>query len=189
MIFNISENAGTRKPVYLDGDIRRTFLRKGGGDYKAQPQYIERMLRDASAECWGGRIFQRLSVDEAFDASSLKWYRDRYNQYNQGFDPSQPDIQFLKDWGYVIKEEGLLKPTYAAIMLFGSPRAVHQLIPRPTLDLQVLPYGTQGQMPETRWIDRFVSEVNIIHTWQQLVAKYMFFMPRPFREIDPLSLA
>lgn len=43
LVFHISENGRTRKPVYLDGDIRRTFLRKGGGDYKAQPQDIERM--------------------------------------------------------------------------------------------------------------------------------------------------
>ena len=36
LTFHVAENPRTRKPVYLDGDIRRTFLRKGGGDYKAQ---------------------------------------------------------------------------------------------------------------------------------------------------------
>jgi ATP-dependent DNA helicase RecG len=36
LIFQIAENQRTRKPVYLDGDIRRTFLRKGSGDYRAQ---------------------------------------------------------------------------------------------------------------------------------------------------------
>ena len=41
LAFHIAENPRTRKPVYLDGDIRRTFIRKGGGDYRAQPQDIE----------------------------------------------------------------------------------------------------------------------------------------------------
>ena len=43
-------------------------------------------------------------------------------------------------------------------------------------------------MPETRWIDRLVSEVNIVQSWQQLLAKYRFFMPSPFRDIDPVTL-
>jgi len=54
LAFQIVENPRTRKPVYLDGDIRRIFLRKGGGDYRAQQHEIERMLRDASADCWDG---------------------------------------------------------------------------------------------------------------------------------------
>lgn len=94
----------------------------------------------------------------------------------------------MMDWGYVVKENNELKPIRAAIMLFGSHRAIHQLIPRPTLDVQFLAYGTGDEMPETRWIDRFVSEDNIVRTWQQLVAKYRFFMPKPFRDIDPHTL-
>jgi ATP-dependent DNA helicase RecG len=188
LVFHISENVRSRKPVYLDGDIRRTFLRKGGGDYKAQMQDIERLLRDAAGDRWDGQIFERVTLDEAFNNSSLKWYRNRFHQYNEGFDPLQPDTEFLTDWGYIVKEGTELKPIRAAIILFGSLRAMHQLIPRPTLDVQFLPYGIRDEMPETRWIDRFLSEDNIIQTWQQLVAKYKFFMPKPFLHIDPHTL-
>ena len=73
-------------------------------------------------------------------------------------------------------------------MLFGSPLAVHQLIPRPTLDFQFLGYATDEPMPETRWIDRIVCEENIIQAWDQLVSKYKFFMPKPFKDIDPVTL-
>ena len=73
-------------------------------------------------------------------------------------------------------------------MLFGSLMGVRQLIPKPVLDIQFLPYATNEEMPETRWIDRFVSEVNIVQTWQKLLAKYKFFMPKPFRDIDPVTL-
>lgn len=60
--------------------------------------------------------------------------------------------------------------------------AVHQLIPRPTLDFQFLGYATDEPMPETRWIDRIVCEENIIQAWDQLVSKYKFFMPKPFKD-------
>lgn len=43
-------------------------------------------------------------------------------------------------------------------------------------------------MPETRWIDRTVCEDNIIQAWDQLVTKNRFFMPKPFRDIDPVTL-
>jgi ATP-dependent DNA helicase RecG len=58
LAFHIEENPRTRKPVYLDGDIRRTFIRRGGGDYKAQMPDIERMLRDATADRWDAQVFE-----------------------------------------------------------------------------------------------------------------------------------
>lgn len=69
-----------------------------------------------------------------------------------------------------------------------TPLAIHQLLPRPTLDVQLLGYATDEEMPGTRWIDRFVCEENIIQAWIQLVTKYRFFMPKPFRDIDPVTL-
>jgi ATP-dependent DNA helicase RecG len=188
LVFHVTENPRTRKPVYLDGDIRRTFLRKGGGNYKAQMQDIERMLRDATADRWDSQPFERVALVEVFNPSSLRWYRDRFHAANAGFDPRQPDLDFLYDWGYLLKDDGKLLPTRAAVMLFGSLRGVRNLIPRPVFDVQFLGYATNEALPETRWIDRFVSEENIIQSWEQLVAKYKFFMPKPFRDIDPVTL-
>jgi ATP-dependent DNA helicase RecG len=188
LAFHIAENIRTRKPVYLDGDIRRTFVRRGGGDYRAKLPDIERMLRDATEDRWDSQIFERVALKEAFNESSLAWYRSRFHQHNSGFDPKQPDFEFLHQWGYLIKDGRKVRPTKAAVMLFGSPLAIHQLIPRPTLDVQFLPYGSNDDLPETRWIDRFVCEENIIQSWLQLLTKYMFFMPKPFKDIDPVTL-
>ncbi|HKZ16752.1 MAG TPA: RNA-binding domain-containing protein [Geobacteraceae bacterium] len=188
LAFHIAENPHTRKPVYLDGDIRRTFLRKGSGDYKAQMIDIERMLRDATADRWDSQPFDRVLLKEAFHPSSLRWYRDRFHQVNTGFDPKQPDQEFLYHWGYLLRDGKRFIPIRGAIMLFGSPLAIHQLIPRPTLDFQFLGYATDEPMPETRWIDRIVCEENIIQAWDQLVSKYKFFMPKPFKDIDPVTL-
>ena len=188
LIFRIDENPRTRKPLYLDGDIRRSFLRKGDGDYRAQIQDIERMLRDATADIWDSQPFERVLLKEAFDSRSLRWYRNRFHAFNEGFDLEQPDQDFLYHWGYLLRDGKQFVPTRAAIMLFGSSLAVHQLLPRPTLDVQFLGYETDETMPEVRWIDRFVCEDNIIEAWNQLVSKYKFFMPKPFRDIDPVTL-
>lgn len=188
LLFQIAENQRTRKPVYLDGDIRRTFLRKGSGDYKAQMQDIERLLRDATAERWDSQPFERVLQQEAFSDRSIHWYRTRFHTIYSDSNSQEPDEQFLYQWGFLLRDGKRFTPTRAAIMLFGSSLAIHQIIPRPTLDVQFLGYATDEQMPETRWIDRMVCEENIIQAWQQLVAKYKFFMPKPFRDIDPVTL-
>ena len=61
--------------MYLDGDIRRTFLRKGSGDYKAQMQDIERMLRDATADRWDSQPFERVDIEDAFNPMTWEWGR------------------------------------------------------------------------------------------------------------------
>jgi ATP-dependent DNA helicase RecG len=189
LAFRVAENLRTRKPVYIDGDIRKTFLRKGGGDYRAQQHDIERMLRDASEDRWDSQPFTRVGLDEGvFHSASLKWYRDRFHATNPGFDVEQPHNDFLYEWGYLVKEGGKLLPTRGAVALFGSLRGVRQLMPKPVLDVRFLGYASTEDFDETRWIDRLVSEVNIVETWQQLLAKYLFFMPKTFRDIDPATL-
>ncbi len=42
---------------------------------------------------------------------------------------------------------------------------------------------------QTRWLDRTAYEENIVQACEQLLAKYMFFMPKPFRKTDPVTLA
>ena len=64
LAFQVAENPRTRKPVYLDGDIRRTFLRKGGGDSLAAPDELERMRRAASEDHWDSHPFRRVRLHE-----------------------------------------------------------------------------------------------------------------------------
>lgn len=61
-------------------------------------------------------------------------------------------------------------------------------MPKPVLDVRFLGYARAEDFGDTRWIDRYVSEVNLVETKQQLLAKYLFFMPKTFRDIDPATL-
>ena len=80
-------------------------------------QDIERMLRDAAADRWDGQVFDRVSLDEAFDKGSLNWYRGRFHQANEGFDPEQPDEDFLREWGYLARSDKEVRnPAIAAAM-------------------------------------------------------------------------
>ena len=186
LIFTISEAPRQNKPLYLNGDIRRSFIRRGGCDHRCTMTEIERFLRDAAEERWDGQVFD-FPLQEAFDEDSLKWYRALFDERNPGHDKSLSHQDFLYQWGYLLRQEGRLLPTRAAILLFGSSTAVHQMLPRPILDVQWIPSELGAPLPEIRWLDRIVFEDNLLVTWRELVARYMQKAEKPFR-IDPHTL-
>ena len=115
----------------------------------------------------------------AFANTHGGWLVFGISQQGEAFDVSgvlKPDkvqndfLSVLYDWGYVIDDGERRLPTRAAVILFGSLRSVRNLIPRPVIDVQFLGYATDEPLPETRWIDRFVSEENIVQSWLQLIA-------------------
>ena len=186
LAFHIPEVSRQNKPIYLSSDIRRSFIRRGGCDQHCTMTEIERFLRDAADERWDGQIFD-FPPEEAFDQESVKWYRALFNERNPGHDESLSDQEFLHQWGYLIRKEEALQPTRASILLFGAPAAIHQMLPRPTLDAQWIPSNFGDPLPEVRWLDRVVFEDNLIVTWRGLVSRYMQKAEKPF-SIDPHTL-
>jgi ATP-dependent DNA helicase RecG len=185
--FYIPEATRQNKPIYLNGDIRRTFIRRGDGDHRCRMNEIERFLRDSAEDRWDGQIFD-FPMNQALDAKSVRWYRNHFYQVNPGHNEDISDHEFLHQWGYLLGQNGKLAPTRAAIMLFGSSAAMHHVLPRPTLDIQWIPSNMEDPLPEMRWLDRVVYEDNLITTWQSLVARYRQHEPAPFGKIDPHTL-
>lgn len=186
LIFYIPEVHRREKPVYLNGDIRKTYIRSGGGDMHCTEQEINRFLREASEERYDSGTVS-LDPTICFDTETLRWYRSLFNARYPERDSSVPDLEFLQDWGLVLDQEGRLLPTRASILLFGTQRALVQLLPRPVVDCQYIQARFQDELPEERWADRLVVETNLMQAWRNLVEFYSRHAERPFL-IDPSTL-
>ena len=77
LIFYIPEAHRSEKPVYLNGDIRRSFVRKGGCDVRCSDNERNRFLVDAATERYDGQPVD-FDLNAAFDLESIKWYRATY---------------------------------------------------------------------------------------------------------------
>lgn len=187
LVFYVPEARRQDKPVYLNNDIKQSYIRRGGGDERCRPEEIQRFIRDASDERYDCEVIEA-DVESFFDPESLRWYRRIFDERNPGNETaSHSDVEFLHHWGLVIEKAHSLSPTRAAVILFGSGPVVRQYLPRPVVDCQWVPAEWSGSLPDQRWTDRIVAEDNLIRTWQTLVQKFMQHSEQPF-QVDPASL-
>jgi len=186
LVFFVPEASRQDKPVYLGNDIRKSFIRRGGGDERCTREEIERFVRDAAVERADGECID-LDPEHCFDSATLDWYRRIFNERKPSAEPTQSDVEFLHEWGFVIEKEGELKPTRAAILLFGSNAALRQHLPRPVFDCQWSNVPKDQVTPEVRWADRLVAEENLLQSWRALVEKFMARSSTSF-DLDPATM-
>ena len=187
LVFYVPEANRADKPVYLDGNITRSFVRRGGSDVRCSVSERDRFLVDAMPERFDGRVIER-GLESAFDGNSLRWYRETYEgRPGNRSHADLSDLDFLEEMGLLAERNGRRAPTRAAILLFGCNAAFRQLLPRPVVDCQRFALPRDEADTGGRWIDRTVLDENLIRTWRALVDWYGRFAERPFR-IDPVTL-
>ena len=160
LVFYIPEAQRTEKPVYLNGDIRRTFIRRGGCDVRCSEDERNRFLIDAAAERYNSQSID-LSLDTCFNGNSIKWYRNNYEGRagNRSY-AELSDRDFLAQMGLLVEQAGQLKPSRAAILLFGTDAALRQLVPKPVVDCQIFSLTRDKAETGERWSDRLIVEEN-----------------------------
>lgn len=185
--FHVSEMARADKPVYLKGDPRQSYVRRGAGDEQCTQSELERFLRDAAQDRYDGAVLAELAAESCFDLATVKWYQAQFARRNPEHAEITDPIAFLLNWNFVVEQDGKLHPTRAGVLLFGTGRFVRQILPRPVLDYQRIDTAFEQWSAEQRWHDRYVFEENIFQTWQGLVARYMRIAEHPF-SLDPTTL-
>ena len=185
LVFHVPESPRGEKPIYLRGDIRESYIRRGAGDERCTMLEIKRFLRDASADYDGQAV--DLDAEGFFDPDSLRWYRRLFEDRNPGRRQDPSDMEFLHEWGFVVEQDGRLAPTRAAVLVLGRGRYVRQVLHRPVVDYQFIDCTFDSWPPDLRWSDRAVVEENLVQAWLTLSERYMRRSDRPFR-IDPATL-
>lgn len=187
LIFYVSEAQRTDKPVYLNGDIRRTFIRKGGADVRCSQEEIQRLINDASVERYDGQIVE-FDLESCFDTQSIAWYRNVYERKSENRSyADKNDIEFLFELGLIRETSQGWKATRAAILLFGRDGSFRDIMPRPVADCQRFGSVFGEYTPGSRWADRIVLDFNLVRSWQSLLNWYQRVATTPFG-VDPATL-
>ncbi|MCY3840334.1 MAG: hypothetical protein OXH09_17080 [Gammaproteobacteria bacterium] len=141
---------------------------------------IERFLQEASAVRFDGQAPVGLDAEEGFDPDSVRWYRRVFDERTAGRHSTLSDVEFLPEWGFVVEQENRLAPTRATLLVFGKPRHLRQMLPRPVVDCQFIDSAFDSWSPEDRWSDRIEVENNLIQAWLMLSERYIKHAKHPF---------
>ena len=153
--FFVPEASRHEKPVHLDRNPKKAFVRVGSGDRACTAEELMRFIRDAGSVTYDSETLD-LDPTKCFNEGTVRWYRTRFAASNPGKDESTDDVAFLRKWGFLVEREGRLLPTRAAIVVLGSGEYVRQELPRIIVDLQLYRHGASEYAPNTRWADRVV---------------------------------
>ena len=187
LIFYVPEATRAEKPVFLNKDIRKAFIRKGGADVRCSQEEIQRLINDASADRYDGQAIE-FDLQSCFDTASISWYRNVYERKsgNRSY-ADKNDIEFLFELGLIRETPQGWKASRAAILLFGRDGSFRDIMPRPVADCQRFGSVFGEYTPGARWDDRIVLDFNLIRAWQSLLDWYQRVATTPFR-VDPATL-
>lgn len=186
LAFYVPEAKRNEKPVYLDRSPRKAHIRRGGRDDTCTGDELLRFIRDASNTRYDA---EPLDVDTSrcFDEATVRWYRARFAASNPGRDTAVDDTAFLRNWGFLVEQGGVLRPTRAAILVLGSGEYVRQVLPRMVADVQLYRNSSADYDSAIRWADRLTVEDNLIKAWQAIVEFHFRHSERPFA-VDAATL-
>lgn len=184
--FYVPEAPRHEKPVHLDRNPKRAYIRKGSGDRACTADELLRFIRDAGSITYDSETLD-LDPTKCFDEGTVRWYRARFEASNPGKDGSADDTSFLREWGFLVEREGKLRATRAAVVVLGSGEYVRQELPRIVVDLQLYRHSASEYAPSARWADRVTIEANLIEAWKAILDFYLKHSEKPFA-VDPTTL-
>ncbi len=186
LVFYVPEVPRLQKPVYLNKDIRKSFLRKGACDVKCTDDELKRLLNDASKERYDGTTVD-YELPQCYSPDDIAWYRRQYESKNNRRSYTDlSDEEFLFQLGLVKESPYGRKPTIASILLFGTDGYLRGVLPRPVIDCQRYLFSSD-QVSEERWQDRALCDFNLVQSWRAVIDWYYRFAEIPF-EVDPKTL-
>jgi len=186
LIFFIPEAHREKKPIHLDGNMLKSFIRRGASDQHCTEEEIRRFVRDASANTHDSEQID-IDCENCFDKDALQWYRDAWQRRNPGKMEASSDLEFLQHFGLIGELDNKMLPIRAALLLFGNEKTILQIMPRPVVDFRRVAASFDEVPPDQRWDDRDLLECNLITAWRRIFELYQKAANVPFK-LDAATL-
>ena len=134
IVMDVPEADRTLRPVYIMNVNSGTYKRNGSGDYHCNASEIAAMYRDASPESRDVQVSRGSEISD-LDSDSIESFRNMMQLRTPTSDwLNQPRDEFLRLIGAARREDGILRPTLAGLMMFGIESVISSEVPGFSLD-------------------------------------------------------
>jgi ATP-dependent DNA helicase RecG len=153
---------------FYAGDIRNTYMRQGGGDYKCSQEEIQRMLREASEYSSDSMILDGFDLDD-IDPETVQCYK-QFLSVRSAESPfiilSQEELLFKLGCVSKVRNSDEVHLTMGGLLLFGREESIQRRFPGYEFDIYLIRNRNRDVL-EFRWDDRKIYETNLIQTYLQ----------------------
>ena len=184
--FYIPEARRGDKPVYLDGDIAKTYIRRGAENCRCTRTELSEFVRNDGGPSYDSQVID-IDPESFFDAGDLRWYRARLESKRTYADADIDDMEFLKTWGFLVEKDGRFMPTRAAVFILGKQSIILQHLPRMVVDLQWHNCKASEHTIGDEWTDREIVETNLVRSWKAILNFIDKHVETPY-EVDAKTL-
>lgn len=155
IIIYIPELPMHKKPLYLDGKIGKTYIRRNEGDYIATAEDIRRFLRNAHGDL-DSELLSDYSMEDLNQDSILRFKNIIHTRKPSAHYLEMDNLEFLTQMGvFQIDRDDHRRPklTVAGLLFLGKLDAIAQKFPHFHLDY----INKREIQPGERWKDRVCS--------------------------------
>lgn len=147
----------TERPIYLDGNVKHTYIRENTRDSLASEEDLKAIIRDSEPDD-NYDLLDNFTIEEDLKLTDIQQYKAKLID-NSG-DTSlinQPIREFLHNIGLIRKDrkDGKLKLTKAALLLFGKFNSITDIYNSFMLDFIV-----KNNVLDANYTDRIFTSNN-----------------------------
>lgn len=179
-----------QKPVYLDDNIQKSFIRCLEGDRRCTPQELSQMIRDrdvvSSHYTADADILHDTGIED-LDETTIRQYREDMlrARANHAWGEMDDTSLLMKLGAYRRdRKTGVKGLTLAGLLMFGRTEAIMELHPRYKLDFFEYD-GSEKFDSRQRWADRVTVdgtwEANLYQFYKRVWPRLTADLKRPFR--------
>ena len=186
----IPELPDQKKPLYLNGNYNKTYIRRNEGDYLASDEDLRRFIRNAQNNI-DGELLDNYTMDD-LNPDSILLFKNIVHRRNPSRHFLEMDNQqFLNEMGVFRidrNDDRKEKLTLAGLLFLGKFEAITQKIPHFHLE-----YINKRGIKTGRWKDRVSTgdlnypDLNVFDFYQIVLAKLLETIEDPF-ELDENSV-
>lgn len=153
VIINVKEAPWNKKPVYIDGNITKSYIRTGDGDRLMNDEQLKIIMRNASPQV-DSLLLESFSLED-LDPISVSSFKEivtsRYP--SNGYETLSPE-EFLIEHGIMRKNRvtNNVNPTRGGLLFLGKYNSIREIYPSFHLDY----FNRKGD--NERWVDRIATD-------------------------------
>jgi len=153
LVVSVPELAAAAKPLFFKsrGLPRGAYRRIGSTDQTCTEDDLIALYQDHHAETYDSTVRRDADLTD-IDAEALRIYRQLRSDANPAAEElSWSDPELLQSLGAVAVDNGVLRPTVAGLLLFGTTKALRRCFPLVRVDYVRLPGREWVQNPDRRF--------------------------------------